>query len=192
MRELGRRGGKARRKGAGEQLPDPERQSLRSFLRDGLDQDAIKSAIERALSGGNESARVAAVKFLSDLELYGPDDQKGERAKMAEAARGELEALLPRVDKTVRGRLRLRDRYVLDLVLDELREELALERDRAGDRWRIPSDLEIDRDKMIDGLVSMGLLLRGSPEAVDVAKARRQVERDRVEVDAMREELSPV
>jgi hypothetical protein len=27
-------------------------------------------AIERSLAGGNESARVACVKFLSDLELY--------------------------------------------------------------------------------------------------------------------------
>jgi hypothetical protein len=43
-----------------EELPERERRSLREFLRDGLDHETIKAAIERALAGGNESARVAA------------------------------------------------------------------------------------------------------------------------------------
>jgi hypothetical protein len=67
MRELGHRGGKARRRGVAEQLPKQERESLRDSLRDGLDHELVKTAIERALAGGNESARVAAVKFLADL-----------------------------------------------------------------------------------------------------------------------------
>jgi hypothetical protein len=29
-----------------------------------------RQAVQRSLAGGNESARVAAVKFLADLELY--------------------------------------------------------------------------------------------------------------------------
>jgi hypothetical protein len=41
MRELGHRGGKARRKGVAEQLPEAERASLRQYLRDGLDHETI-------------------------------------------------------------------------------------------------------------------------------------------------------
>ena len=64
-----------------EQLPQTERQSLRQFLRDGLDDETIKAAIERSLAGCNESARVACVKFLSDLELYRKDgDESDERS----------------------------------------------------------------------------------------------------------------
>ena len=47
MRELGHRGGKARRRGVAEQLPTAERESLRQFLRDQLDHESIKTAIER-------------------------------------------------------------------------------------------------------------------------------------------------
>jgi hypothetical protein len=88
MRELGRKGGRSRRKGVAEKLPAGGRESLREFLRDGLDRETIKAAIERSLAGGNESARVACVKFLSDLELY---KQDGECPRCAEAA-AEAEA----------------------------------------------------------------------------------------------------
>jgi hypothetical protein len=73
MRELGRRGGTAHRRGVVVQLPAPERLSLRETLRDDLDHELVMTAIERALAGSNESARVAAVKFLADLELYRKD-----------------------------------------------------------------------------------------------------------------------
>jgi len=85
MRELGRRGGKSRRKGVAEQLPEAERQSLREFLREGLDHETIKAAIERSLAGGNESARVACVKFLSDLELYRKDGDECPRCAAMKA-----------------------------------------------------------------------------------------------------------
>jgi hypothetical protein len=83
---------------AREQLPEGERLSLRQFLREGLDHEAIKAAIERSLAGGNESARVACVKFLSDLELYRKDGDECPRcAKRSEAAPyawGKIEQLL--------------------------------------------------------------------------------------------------
>jgi hypothetical protein len=79
MRELGRRSGEARRRGSAAKLPEPERESLRERLRDQLDHDAVIAATERALAGGNESARVSAVKFLADLELYKPEDKEPER-----------------------------------------------------------------------------------------------------------------
>jgi hypothetical protein len=91
MRELGHRGGRSRRKGVAEQLPEAKRQSLRQHLRETLDHETIKAAIERALAGGNESARVAAVKFLADLELYRKDDSDGcpRCAKLTAAASAE-------------------------------------------------------------------------------------------------------
>jgi hypothetical protein len=70
MRELGRKGGKARRAGVVEQLPAGERESLRQHLRANLAPASVLEAMQRSLAGGNESARVAAVKLLADLELY--------------------------------------------------------------------------------------------------------------------------
>ena len=89
MRELGHRGGKARRQGAAEQLPAPERESLRQHLRDKLDHATVVEAVQRSLAGGNESARVAAVKFLADLELYRKDGDECPRcaAKLGRVSR---------------------------------------------------------------------------------------------------------
>jgi hypothetical protein len=70
MRSLGAKGGKARRAGVVEQLPEPERESLRQHLRDKLDYDVILAAVQQTLAGGNESARVQCIRFLADLELY--------------------------------------------------------------------------------------------------------------------------
>jgi hypothetical protein len=114
MRELGRKGGKSRRKGVAEQLPEGERLSLRQFLRDGLDHETIKAAIERSLSGGNESARVACVKFLSDLELYRRDGDECPRCAAwkaaAPAARQEVWQMISRyVETSVRRELGVSD-----------------------------------------------------------------------------------
>jgi hypothetical protein len=79
MRELGRRSGEARRRGPAAKLPEPEREGLRSVLRERLDHETVIAAIERALAGGNESARVSAVKFLADLELYRQEDREQKR-----------------------------------------------------------------------------------------------------------------
>jgi hypothetical protein len=98
MRELGRAGGKTRRAGVAEKLPEAERLGLRDVLREQLDHEKVKAAIERSLAGGNESARVAAVKFLADLELYRADgEDERERTKAAGAeARGKLADLIRR------------------------------------------------------------------------------------------------
>jgi hypothetical protein len=50
MRELGHRGGTSRRKGVAEQLPETERQSLREFLRDGLDRGSA-SGLRPTMAG---------------------------------------------------------------------------------------------------------------------------------------------
>jgi hypothetical protein len=87
MREPGHRGGKSRRKGVAEQLPTKERESPRQHLRDKLDHATVVEAVERSLAGGNESARVAAVKFLADLELYRRDSEGCPVCAEAEAQR---------------------------------------------------------------------------------------------------------
>jgi hypothetical protein len=68
MKELGRLGGraisKARRK-------DPERQTLREFLRREVDPARVWAAIEAGLESGNDRDRLAASKLLL-TELYEP------------------------------------------------------------------------------------------------------------------------
>jgi hypothetical protein len=85
MRALGHRGGKARRQGVAEQLPAGERESLRQHLRANLDHATVLGAVQRSLEGGNESARVAAVKFLADLELYRKDGDECPRCAAVKA-----------------------------------------------------------------------------------------------------------
>jgi hypothetical protein len=83
-RELGRKGGKARRKGLAEQLPEAAALSLRDTLREGLDPAAVLAAAHRALTGENEAARVSVIKFLADLEIYRRDEPKVEPAAVVE------------------------------------------------------------------------------------------------------------
>jgi hypothetical protein len=101
MRELGHRGGKARRKGVGEQLPDAARLSLRDVLREQLDHGKVKAAIEQSLAGGNESARVSAVKFLADLELYRKD---GDECPVCAKRKGEAGDVRERLAALLNGR----------------------------------------------------------------------------------------
>jgi hypothetical protein len=91
-RELAKAGGKARRKGLAERLPEAAARSLRDVLRDDLDPQDVLEAMRSALTGGNESARVAAVKFLADLEIYRRDEPKEpeSRAPVVEHDQGEL------------------------------------------------------------------------------------------------------
>jgi len=82
MRELGRKSGEARRR------PHPERvpESLRDELRN-LDPAVVRAAIEKTLAGGNESARVSAVKLLADVDAFRKDTDECPRcaARKAEA-----------------------------------------------------------------------------------------------------------
>jgi hypothetical protein len=137
MKELGARGGRARRKGVAEQLPAGERQSLREFLREGLDHETIKAAIERSLAGGIESARVACVELLSDLELYRKDGDECPRCAAwkaeAPAAREQVWQMISRyVEHSVRSELGVgrpvderNDSQASRLVRDAVRRGLA-------------------------------------------------------------------
>ena len=109
-RELGRKGGRGRR-GPARQLPEGERLSLRQALRDGLDHEDIVAAVKQSLAGGSEPARVAAVRFLSDLELYRKDGDEcprcAARSKAAPYAWGEDRAAALDADH-LRGARRVR------------------------------------------------------------------------------------
>jgi hypothetical protein len=57
MKELGARGGRARRNGVPEQLPEAERASLREQLRRGLDPELVVRTANESLAGKNQTAR---------------------------------------------------------------------------------------------------------------------------------------
>jgi hypothetical protein len=88
-RELGRLSGKRRRE------PNPERvpASLRAELRK-LDPAVVRGAIEQALAGANESARVSAVKLLADVDAFSRDGQCPRCAEADGEAVGARERLL--------------------------------------------------------------------------------------------------
>lgn len=157
MRELGAKGGRARRKGVAEQLPAGERESLRQHLRDTLDHETIKAAIERALAGGNESARVAAVKFLADLELYrkdgGKDDWERERAIVtAEAAE--------RFNRLIQQRAAAHEQRQVRDALGELAAELRREAvEEHPDLTNVVVD-EMQAQEILEALEEVGLVVR--------------------------------
>jgi len=125
MRELGRVGGKARRRGLGERPPESERVSLVEALRNRLDVELVVGAVEQSLKGGNESARVAAVKFLADLEIYRREDEHENAPDVDIEAK--LLALLARGDGDREGKRR----QEIEQAVRERTVELTRERDEA-------------------------------------------------------------
>jgi hypothetical protein len=110
MRELGHRGGKARRKGVAEQLPEAERTSLREQLRRGLDPELVVCTANEILAGENQTARGNMIRFLADLELYRRDGVECPRCAAARAegpaAREEVYRMIARlVEHAVRAEL---------------------------------------------------------------------------------------
>src|SRR5262245_57293796 len=69
MAELGRKGGKARRMGIGETLPEAEREGLIEALR-GLNVELVKATAEELLAGANQTAKVAIIRLLADLQPF--------------------------------------------------------------------------------------------------------------------------
>lgn len=113
MRELDRRGGKA----SGGVKPEQVAASLREELRK-LDPSIVRGAIEQALAGGNESARVSAVKLLADIDAFSKDGDEEDRARAMAKAGAEARAHLAR-ELAQRARVHEQDQ-VRDLI-----EELA-------------------------------------------------------------------
>ena len=108
MKELGRRGGKA----SGGTKPEQVPASLRDELRN-LDPKVVRAAIEQTLAGGNESARVSAVKLLADVDAFRKDGEDAcpRCAKFTAAASAEAQekvwTMISRyVELSVRAELR--------------------------------------------------------------------------------------
>jgi DNA-binding transcriptional ArsR family regulator len=156
MRELGRKGGKGRRRGVAEQLPAAERASLRERLRDQLDHGVVQTAIERALAGGNESARVAAVKFLADLELYRKDADEEDRARAVAKAAADARQYLA----TALARLAVshEQREVRDL-LEELAAKLEAEAVSIHPDLRVGDVSPEQAERTLEQLTEAGLLV---------------------------------
>jgi hypothetical protein len=101
MRALGAKGGSARHGVKPKNVPSSLRDELRK-----LDPAIVRTAIEQALLGGNESARVSAVKLLADIELYREDDNKVDRPRemaVGAAERGSYSPTSSPVPRTTNG-----------------------------------------------------------------------------------------
>lgn len=152
MRELGRKGGKGRNR------PRPERvhESLRDYLKREVPPARVWEALETAMGGNNESARVAASRVLIDA-LHEPADAKGEAERVGAEARARLQVLLERQSAS----------------LDKAGEsELAAQfRRAAADLWPEGEELpggvvvaDVSPEKataILEGLVECGLLVPG-------------------------------
>jgi hypothetical protein len=121
MRELGRKGGKGRRS-LSRQLPEPERQSLRQYLREQVDPSEVRLALKAALESGSQTAVVSAARLLV-TELYEERPDEDRKADMqranaqAKARLAELLATRARVDEP---------RRISDL-LEEVAERLQVD-----------------------------------------------------------------
>jgi hypothetical protein len=157
MRELGHRGGKARRKGLGEQLAGGERESLRQHLRANLDHSTIVEAVQRSLAGANESARVAAVKFLADLELYRKD---GDECPRCAAVKAEGPAAWERVNELIARLVESAVRQEFGVVNEESDSEAmklvrgAVRRGLKGHEQRLADVVEGAVDRLIESMAN--------------------------------------
>lgn len=187
MRELGRRSGEARRRGPAAQLPEPEREGLRAVLRDRLDHETVIAAIERALAGGNESARVSAVKFLADLELYRQDDKEERDQAGVMAAAGE------RFERLIRDRARAVRRNGSGFVdvreLTQAARELWAPEGVTSEGVIVRDVSASDAVATLEGLVDRGLI-RPPLSAREKDERAAEIERLKAEVKRLKIQLS--
>jgi hypothetical protein len=154
MKALGRLGGRGRRGAKPEQVPASLREELRK-----LDPSIVRGAIEQALSGSNESARVSAVKLLADIDAFGrngdKEDWERERAKAtAEAAE--------RFTRLIEQRARAHQHGQVRDALDELAAVLSREAVDAHPDL-IVGDVGSERaEAILEQLEELGLLVRPS------------------------------
>jgi hypothetical protein len=98
MVELGRRGGAVGKGNARIRKQTPA--SLRAMLRERLDPELVLAAVQQALAGSSEAARVSAVKLLADLETY----SQGSREQWEREMRGQIEAAAREFDEEIGAR----------------------------------------------------------------------------------------
>jgi hypothetical protein len=70
MRAIGSKGGKGRRRGIGERLPESDEGLVEVR---GLDVKLVKATAEELLAGANQTAKVAIIRLLADLAPFARD-----------------------------------------------------------------------------------------------------------------------
>jgi hypothetical protein len=196
MKELGRKGGKASGSVKPEQVPASLREELRK-----LDPAIVRGAIEQALAGGNESARVSAVKLLADIDAFRKDEAVGcpRCAKFteaeSEAARAKVDELISRyVERAVRRELGVTtydeqsDSPAGKLVREAVRRALA------GREHDLEVGIQTAVGKVLDAIAN-GLTVPGDvsseeAEAILATLEERGLLVPRGRVEAMAEEIA--
>jgi hypothetical protein len=184
-RELGRKSGESRRK------PNPERvhESLRTYLKREVPPERVWQALEAAMLGNNESARVSASRVLMDA-LAEPEQDSDEQRK-ADFARAGAEArqyLAEQLDRRARV-LKAADvqqvRDVLEEVADEMRAAAVDQHPDLIGGYRIGShvgDVSAEEcERIFEGLEEAGLIVRaGRVEALaeEIAQERLRALRE--------------
>lgn len=100
MRELGRKSGEARRR------PNPERihEGLRAYLQREVPPERVWRALEAAMLGSNEAARVSASKVLIDALSEG----RGACAACAAREAVDMTAARAKLDRVIEGQVEQR------------------------------------------------------------------------------------
>ncbi|MGH3079632.1 MAG: hypothetical protein ACRDNH_00655 [Gaiellaceae bacterium] len=124
MRELGKKGGSIGKGGAARRKAIAENPNLRDFLRANVAPAEVWRAIQAALEGSSEAARVSASILLIDA-LHQPELEREQASQLRAAAEEFTRRLADRVERQRQIRLEgLRDdgeKDELDLELDRLR-----------------------------------------------------------------------
>jgi hypothetical protein len=145
-------------------------ESLRTYLKREVPPERVWQALEAAMLGNNESARVSASRVLMDA-LHEPE-QDEDRARQAALAASDARAHLAR-------ELERRARSVKKRELKDILDELALELEQeALDEHpdlvgRIPTSSEAA--EILHGLEEVGLLVR--PHRVEELAEQKAQER---------------
>jgi hypothetical protein len=111
MRELGKASARARAR------PNPDRvhPSLRDFLRSDVPPAVVWAAIQAALEGGSDAARVSASRLLVDA-LHEPSEQQDWRKQMA----SEMQTAAAEFDRKIELRARVNRAHRREQLADIL------------------------------------------------------------------------
>ena len=186
MKELGRAGGKARHK------PNPERinEGLRDYLKREVPPERVWRALELAMEGQNESARVSASRVLMDA-LAEPQES-GDGCPRCAVLRAELPKAAERFSRLIEDRIaRVRMERLADPLsaLEELAAELSAEAVQNHPDL-IVGDVTAERAEAIfQHLGEVGLLRRCLPEEQELVGERAKLKQEREALDREREEL---
>jgi hypothetical protein len=149
MVELGRRGGAVGKGNARIRKQAPA--SLRALLRERLDPELVLGAVQQALAGNSEAARVSAVKLLADLETYSRGSEEELRKQWASEIIAAGDEFVREIDDRLERELIIRRRELVEILepiglaeLAEEEEELVIVRALADRLAAIPEPVRAE------------------------------------------------